>query len=223
MRKAAHLLALSAALLLPARAQAQDAPPSDASRLFIGPSGRVLAPGQGYITFDGLLVATIQVGVTREFSLGGGSLIMPIGTAHPFWVTPKVQLFRSDRTHVAAGVIHMFIPGVGREGFAYTVGTIGSLESSVTVGGGVLYFDESGSRAGPAVAPVIVFGGERRYKPRVSFITENYLGPHGGLVSGGVRWRLAEWQINLAGILPFAQGYAMPGGWFGFAYKFGGK
>ena len=208
--------------LIPAWAHAQDVPPSDTSRLVIGPTGRMLAPGQGYVTFDGLLVATVQVGVTRQFSMGGGTLLFPTGSSHPMWVTPKVQLYGSDRVNVAAGVIHMFIPGEARSGFAYTVGTIGGVEASLTIGGAILYGDDMDDRAGPAIAPVMVVGGERRVSPRVSFVTENYLGPHGGLLTGGIRWRLTDWQVNLGGMLPFAHDFAMPGLWFSFARKFGG-
>ena len=224
MPKVAHSLILSAALfLIPAKASAQaDVAASDTSRLVIGPTGRMLAPGQGYVTFDGILVATLQVGVTRQFSMGGGTLLFPTGSAHPMWVTPKVQLYGSDRVNVAAGVIHMFIPGEARSGFAYTVGTIGGVEASMTIGGGVLYGDDTDDRARAAVAPVMVAGGERRVSPRVSFVTENYLGAHGGLLSGGVRWRLTDWQITAAGMLPFTHDYAMPGLWFAFARKFGG-
>jgi hypothetical protein len=219
------LLLIAALVLIPVRSQAQETPPvppSDTSRLVFGPTGRMLAPGQGYLAFDALFVATVQVGVTRQFSMGGGTIVMPMGVAHPFWVTPKVQLYGSDRANIAAGVMHMFLPGSGRTGYAYTVGTFGDLEASMTVGGGVLYFDDSGDRSGPATAPVVVVGGERRYSPRVSLITENYLGPHGGLVSGGVRWRLTDWQINLGGVVPFARDFVLPGLWFSFARKFGG-
>jgi hypothetical protein len=223
MPKAAHFLLFSAALmLLPARAHAQDVTPSDTSRLVIGPTGRMLVPGQGYVTFDGLLVATVQVGVTRQFSMGGGTLLFPTGSSHPMWVTPKVKLYGRDRVNVASGVIHMVVPGEWRQGFAYTVGTIGGVEASMTIGGGVLYADDTDDRARPAIAPVMVAGGERRVSPRVSFVTENYLGPHGGLLSGGVRWRLTDWQVNLGVMLPFAHDYAIPGIWFSFARKFGG-
>ena len=220
------VIAISALLLIPALAHAQpsaDVAPSDTSRLVIGPTGRMLAPGQGYVTFDGLVVATVQVGVTRQFSMGGGTLIVPLGIPHPMWVTPKVKLYGSDRVNVASGVIHMVVPGEWRQGFAYTVGTIGGVEASVTIGGGVLYVDDPDDRRGPGTAPVMVVGGDRRVSPRVSFVTENYLGPHGGLLSGGIRWRLTDWQVNLGGMLPFAHDFVMPGLWFSVARKFGSR
>ena len=228
MGKLRIMLILS--VLIPIQAEAQEATaaagdvtPSDTSRLVIGPTGRMLAPGQGYVAFDGLFMATVEVGLTRQFSMGGGTFLVPLGAAHPFWITPKIQLYGSDRTNIAAGVVHMSIPGEARSGYAYTVGTVGGLDASLTIGGGVLYVDDADDRHGPAFAPVMVVGGERRYKPRVSFVTENYLGPHGGLISGGFRWRFTNWQVNLGGVAPFGRDFLFPGIWFSFARKFGGR
>jgi hypothetical protein len=218
----------AAFVLIPVQAAAQaaapDVAPADSSRLVIGPTGRLLAPGEGYVSFDALFVATVQVGVTPHFSMGGGALIIPIAMPRPMWVTPKVQLYGSERLNVAAGVIHAFVPGEMRTGFAYTVGTIGGRERSMTVGGGVLYADDVDDRRGPGSTPVVVIGGERRVNPRASFITENYLGRHGGLLTAGVRWRRNVWQFKAGGILPIVYGYyARPGIWFSFARKFGGQ
>jgi hypothetical protein len=207
-----------------AQAASPDVAPADTSRLVIGPTGRMLAPGEGYVSFDAVFVATVQVGVSQHFSMGGGALIIPIAMPRPMWLTPKVQLYGSDRLNIAAGVIHMFIPGGMRTGFAYTVGTIGGHEKSVTIGGGALYVDDVDDRRGPGSVPVVVVGGERRVSPRASFITENYLGRHGGLLTGGVRWRRNVWQFKAGGVLPIAYGYAvMPGIWFSFAHPFGGN
>ena len=223
-------ITLILSVLIPIQAEAQEAAapavdvaPSDTSRLVWGPTGRMLAPGQGYIAFDGIFIATVEVGVTRRFSMGGGAPMWPIfGKAHPVWITPKVQLYGSDRTNIAAGVVHMFVPGEARVGYSYVVGTFGSLEASITIAGGAIYFDDSDDRQGPAFAPLLTIGGERRYKPYVSFITENSLGPHGGQSFGGVRWRLTKWQINLGGLASYGSNHFFGGIWFGFARKFGG-
>jgi hypothetical protein len=229
MRYAAAFLALMLAWLCPASAAAQtssdqstDVVPSDTSRLFIGPTGRLLAPGQGYVSFDGIFMATVQVGVTRRFSMGAGTPLLPYGGPHPFWITPKVQVYDGDRVAVAAGLMNVFMPGVGTVGMAYSAGTIGTLEASATIGGGVFYADENGPRGGSGVTPVVLAGGERRFRPRVSFLTENYLGAHGGLLSAGVRWRGPAWQVNLAPMLAFGGDWAFPAIFFSFAYKFGG-
>lgn len=230
MKYGAALLAVALVIVGPSRAGAQttatpgaDVAPSDTSRLFIGPTGRMLAPGQGYITFDAVFVPTVEVGITRRFSMGAGTPLI-IGNPHPFWVTPKVQIFEDERTSVAAGVIHMFVPGEGSGGFGYVVGTIGTVEKSTTIGGGVFYGDDSDDREPPSITPVVLFGLERRFLPRVSFITENYLGVAGGMVTGGFRWRFQDWQVNLAGVVAFVfdEG-VVPGLWFSFAYKFGNK
>ena len=221
-------VAIALAVVAPRSADAQasapaaDTAPADKSRLVIGPTGRMLAPGQGYIAFDEIFAATLAVGVTRQFTMGAGILLLPTGgDGQPFWITPKVQLYGSERTNVAAGFINLFIPGEGFGGLAYTVGTIGTMERSVTLGGAVLYGKDDDSSS---VAPLVIVGGERRFMPQVSFITENYVGPHGGSGSAGVRWRLRDWQVSLAGLVAFVfdEG-AVPGLWFSFAYKFRGE
>jgi hypothetical protein len=214
-------------VLIPAGAYAQDTgqrtdvAPSDTSRLFIGPTGRMLAPGQGYVSWDGVFTVTGQVGVTPFFSMGAGTMVPVGGGRFPVWITPKVQIYNGDRAAVAAGLVSVFVPGVaGTGGLAYTVGTFGTLGASATVGGGVFYV---GGPEGGEMTPVAMVGGERRFKPRVSFLTENYLGVHSGLVSGGVRWRLQDWQVSLAAMLPFGRGWAFPGIWVSVAHKFGGR
>ncbi len=209
--------------VIPARAHAQDAPPSDTSRLYINPTGRMLAPGQGYVAFDGLFLGTLEVGVTKQFSMGAGTILVPFVDAHPVWLTPKVQLYGSDRTNVAAGVIHTIVPGEARVGLAYSVATMGRVEASTTVGVGVLYLDDVDDRRGPAATPIALIGGERRFKPRVSFITDNSIGAHGAFLTAGFRWRLTDWQINLGGGVSVAYDLVLPGLWFSFARKFGGK
>jgi hypothetical protein len=228
------VMAIALATLVPVRAQAQGADPAgggaapaDTSRMFLLPTGRMLAPGQGYIAFDGPILATVEVGVTQRVSMGGGTMLFWFGDAgkRPAWITPKVQVYANDRTSVAAGVIHGFVPGEGRAGFAYVVGTHGTIEQSVTVGSGVFYGDVNDDGRGATVSlPVVLIGGERRFKPRVSFITENEIGLDGGLVLGGFRWRFQHWQLNVFGGMSFVfDVMAMPTLGVTFAYKFGNK
>jgi hypothetical protein len=185
----------------------------------------MLAPGQGYLTFDAVLTTTFQIGVTPWLSAGVGTvplLFLDGDAPHAFWVTPKVRLHASGRTSVAGGVVHAFAPSDNAQfGFGYVASTTGTVERSITIGGGVLYgWDEDEHD----VTPVALLAAERRFKPRVSFIAEGYVGPDGGLGSGGFRWHFRTWQVDLAGLVAFAYSEgAIPGIWFSFAYKFGGS
>ncbi len=188
-----------------ARAQT-DAPGS--SRLFLAPTGRMLAPGEGYVGGYGLLVPTVQVGVTKRFSLGAGAMPVNIfaGQTMPFWITPKVQLFDGSRTSVAAGVLHGTLLGQGSMGLAYVTSTTGDAKASFTVGGGVLYAKDSDGDGG-GVEPIVQLGGERRLNRRVTFITENYLSRHGGgWLSGGVRLQGQRFSFDLGLSAPFVAG-----------------
>ena len=220
---AAAFLATMLVGICPAAVPAHMGEPGD-SRLFIGPTARMLPPGQGYIAFDGIFLATVQVGVTRHFSMGAGTPLFWLGGAsQPFWVTPKVRLYSGERTSVAAGLMNMFVPGSGQVGLAYTVSTVGTPVKSVTIGGAVLYARDVVDSGVSVGAPVVLVGGDRRLGTRRSFVTENYVGAHGGFASAGLRRHLERWQLSLGGMLSCGSEYAFPGIWFSFARKFGGS
>ena len=62
------------------------------SRLFFAPTGRSLEKGQVSVGVFEFLAPFIQVGVTDDFSVGGGTpLVFGIQDFdRPFWITPKV-------------------------------------------------------------------------------------------------------------------------------------
>jgi hypothetical protein len=216
------LLVIVTVLLGEARAQQVDAPAD--TRLFMGPTARMLAPGEGYIAGYGLLIPTIQVGVTKRFSMGAG--VMPIGLLAdvpvPFWITPKVQLFDGRHTDVAAGVLHSTYLGRASMGIAYVVTTTGDETGSLTVGGGLAYAKVADHDA-RGVAPMFQLGGARRVNKRVAVVTENYFDPtHGvGWLSGGVRLYARRFSFDLGLVGPFAEGeLLMVGPVVNWAWKF---
>ena len=74
MARLAVLLAVTGSLPAPAAAQGVDS-----SRLFLGPTARSLAPGEGYLVFHGAVVPSFQVGLTDRVSFvfprQGGSVV----------------------------------------------------------------------------------------------------------------------------------------------------
>jgi hypothetical protein len=216
------LLVVVSVLSGEARAQQADAPAD--SRLFMGPTARMLAPGDGYIAGYGLLIPTVQVGVTKRFSMGGGVLPFGLlaGVPVPFWITPKVQLFDGVRTDVAAGVLHSTYLGRASMGIAYVVTTTGDEKGSLTVGGGLAYAKGADNDA-RGVAPMLQLGGERRVNQRVAVVSENYFNPtHGvGWLSGGVRLYARRFSFDLGLAAPFAEGeLLMVGPVVNWAWKF---
>ncbi|PYR57624.1 MAG: hypothetical protein DMF91_19005 [Acidobacteria bacterium] len=159
---------------------------SNPTRLFFAPTGRALRQGEGYVGVYEIMLPFVQVGLTDRISIGAGTpLFFGSGTEHPFWVTPKVQVFNGASTQAAVGILHFMNVGDGNLGIAYSVVTHGSADSAVTAGVGYAYERTSDDHHG---AGVVMIGGERRVSRGVKLVTENYVWRGGGIVMGGVRW-----------------------------------
>lgn len=217
----AALVLILVTLVWPAAALAQT-PPAGSTRLFFGPTGRMLPPGQVYVAGYGVLIPTFQAGVTERFSIGGG--VMPLalvfgGGPMPFWVTPKFQVYSSQRTSVAAGVMQGIAAGEGSMGIAYLVSTSGSETASYTVGALLAYARDDD---GGGVAPLFQIGGERRINRRVVVVTENYVSPHGvGMLSAGVRLERQKLSVDLGLATAFGLGdFVYPGLLVNWTWRF---
>ncbi len=159
---------------------------SNPTRLFFAPTGRSLKRGEAYLGVYQILLPFVQFGVTDRISIGGGTpLIFGLGSDHPFWITPKVQVIDRPSTKVALGVLHFLNVGDGNLGIAYGAVTQGHTDSAATFGLGYAYERSYGENSGAAVAMV---GGEHRFRRSMKIVTENYFFNEGGLVSVGVRW-----------------------------------
>ena len=139
--------------------------------------------------------ALVQVGVTDRLTVGGGTPLIfgEGGDSHAFWLTPKFQLLRGERTQIAAGVMHFLFTGDEEPvGIAYGVMTHGTPDASVTAGFGYGY--ESSDR-GTWIGMV---GGDKRVGRKVKLLAEGYLWQGGeGILMGGVRFFGARLSADL--------------------------
>lgn len=198
------LLGLSAATIVlaaAAAASAQDAPDAPAgpdSRLFIGATAHSVPAGHGYFSVHEFSLLSIQIGVTDRFSVGAGTPWMIPGKV--MWFSPKYEVYRSPALSVAAGMVHVAIPGEGGLNVTYGVTTTGGAARSVTAGVGVAtpLFDDSVR----SHAIVGMIGGERRISERVSVVTENYVLRGVALVSVGVRRTRGDVSYDLGLMMP---------------------
>jgi hypothetical protein len=174
------------------------------TRLFFGPTARSLKQGAGYAGVYEILLPFVQVGLTDRISFGAGTpLIFGSGSAHPFWITPKVQVYASELVQASAGVMHFLNVGDGTLGIAYVVGTRGTADSAVTGGVGYAYDRSYSSNNGAAVAMI---GGEHRVSRGMKILTENYIFNGGGILMGGVRWLGERFSADLALVVPTGGG-----------------
>jgi len=140
------------------------------------------------------------VGITDRISFGAGTpLLFGDGGAHPFWITPKVQVYSAEAAQVSVGVMHFLNVGDGNLGIAYVVATRGSTDSAVTGGVGYAYDRTYDSKNG---APVFMVGGEHRVTRGMKVMTENYVFNGGGILTGGVRWMGEHFSADLALVVP---------------------
>jgi hypothetical protein len=171
------------------------------TRLLFGPTARALKRGQSYLAVYEVTLPFVQVGLTDRISIGAGTLpFFGGGTTHPFWVTPKVQVFSGSKTAVAVGAIHFAHFGDQSLGIGYGVVTHGSADSAVTAGFGYGYV--SGEDSGGA--PMVMVGGEHRVARRLKLVTENYAFRGGGFLSGGVRLLGERMTVDFALVTPLA-------------------
>jgi hypothetical protein len=197
-------------LALPARVSAgQDNPttqlqpdqPLESTRLIFGPTARMLKPGEVYAAAYAVLLPMVQVGVTPRFSFGGGILPGSFDEGIGFWLTPKVQLHRSERTSVAAGLLQFVVPGEFKGGLAFgNVTREVSPDAAWTLGAGWAYSTDKGTFRFASGVPMLQFGFEKRVSSRLAFVTDDYFLWGGGLLTGGLRVELGRFRADLGAL-----------------------
>jgi hypothetical protein len=120
--------------------------------------------------------------------------------------------------------VAVFVPGYeGSVGLGYVVSTTGTADRSFTIGGAFGYLADNSEGESGVSSPLVIIGGERRVKPRLSVMTENWIGVHGGFVTLGLRRHGRRLQGDLAFALMFGGDFAFPGIVANVAVKFGGS
>lgn len=163
-------------------------PNPNATRLIVGPTGRMLAKNEGYFSDYLVFFPGVSWGVTDRFSIGGSASILP-GLdldRQLFYFAPKVGIVQGRNFNAAVGAYAGTLPFVesGDPGILYGVSTWGRADQSLTAGFGYRY--NNGRLGG---RPAIMVGGEAVGDARVSFVTENYWLPERAVViSGGLRF-----------------------------------
>lgn len=148
-------------------------PDPNRTRLFFGPTGRMLDRGEGYYQNTYLVLQNFVGGINNYVTMGGGFSLIPgvNPTDWLYYITPKVGVYRSDDLNVAVGGLAGYLAGGDVHGFgmAYAVATKGGPNGSITAGAGFGY-------AGSTIAsqPVVLLGGEQRVTRRIALLTENY-------------------------------------------------
>ncbi|MFA6107621.1 MAG: hypothetical protein WDA75_02520 [Candidatus Latescibacterota bacterium] len=195
-------------------------PDPNPTRLFFGPTARSVPAGTGYLGVFEILLPFVQVGLTDRISLGGGTpLIFGEETAHPFWLTPKVQVLHTGHTQAAVGAFWLANVEDGTGGVVYGVVTRGRVDAAITVAAGYALASDMDDVEGGAV---LMLGGERRVSRGLKLITENYLWNGGGLASAGIRLLGERLSADLGLVAPLGAGVVFAFPVVNFVWRFGG-
>ena len=102
------------------------------TRYFFAPNVIGLPEGVGYYQNTWIFLNNVNVGVSNNVSIGAGTVpvFLPVASALPFWLLPKVSISTpSDRLHLAAGGVIGGVVGDGESvgaGLVYGLSTVGS-------------------------------------------------------------------------------------------------
>lgn len=177
--------------------------PEDPSRtrLFFAPTGRMLRQSETYFSDAYVFFPSVQVGVTNQFTIGGGVSIFPgVGLDEQiYYLTPKVGLYSSPNVNVAVGALVAGAQVISEDspfGIGYGVLTLGDENTSATIGTGFGF-----SRGNASSTGVLMLGGTTRVAKSFALVTENYLTTERDasvLLSGGMRFMSEHIAVDLA-------------------------
>lgn len=215
-------------------AQEPELPPrpdeSRDTRLLIGPTGRSLRKGEGYVAIYDFLFPAMQFGLTNRFSIGIASMAASFHLAPPIAVAPKLQIVHTETTSTSIGIVHAVFPGHGQRGTFYLANTIANGSNSGTSVISFAYSDYriepyfSACASGPSslcsmhtgyhtYRPGRVdfqFGAEHRASSVVSVVAEIHGGEHGVLPTVGVKLSGDRITVDLAGSIVFPYPFIAP-------------
>jgi len=131
-----------------------------------------------------------------------------------FYFTPKVGLKCAENFNLATGALIIRIPSSWSDGdsattgILYGVGTLGKIDSSVSVGFGYGFVDSEF-----ADKPMVMVGGEFRLARRTAFVTENFIFPglDVPLISYGFRFFGESLAVDFALVNVLGEGIIFPG------------
>lgn len=192
------------------------------TRLFLAPTARTLARGEGYVGDYYVLFPVVGYGITDRFTLAGGMSAIP-GLAldqQLFYLAPKLSLVRSPTFGLGVGALYMrlswndLVDAWG--GVAYGVATVGGEDAALTVGLGWPFASGGGTRE-----PWVMAGAERRVSRGIKLLLEGWKFPGSGDVPvvAGVRFVDVKVAVDLGFVRVFGEDQTGIWPWVDFSVK----
>ncbi len=210
-------------------------PNSNQTRLYFGPTGRMLKKGDGYFSDIYLFFPSVAYGITDNISIAAGISIFPTDDIGEqiIYVNPKIGYQTSENLSIAASAFLMRVPDwfgdddidndgiddiVDVVGILFATATYGTPDKSFTFGLGFGYADDEVSEN-----PAVQFGGEYRLSRRMSFVSENWVFPEvdDPMISYGFRFFGESLSVDLALFNTLGDDFFFPGvPYIDFVYNF---
>lgn len=212
------------------------------TRYFWAPSALPLRKGEAYYQNAYIFVNSVSVGVTDQFTMGGGFVLNPtFRDWQVLFITPKISFPSQGNVTFGAGVIAVGVfnrqytydyqnPYSSRSsriktnlaGIAYGNVTFGDVERNTSLGLGWAFANDEFS-----ARPVLNVSHMKRIGKKTGFVTENWIIVPGGgdsalaLLSGGVRIFGERTSVDLALWVPAGVGSFVVIPYVDFVLKFG--
>ncbi|NQU84566.1 MAG: hypothetical protein HQ541_02275 [Mariniphaga sp.] len=191
-----------------------------ATRYFWSPNGFGLKPGEGYYQNIWVLWNQFAIGISENFSIGGG--IIPLflfdGSPTPVFVTPKFSIPVQEKLNLGVGALlgTILVETESSFGILYGLSTFGTRDNNATIGLG--YGFAAGSWAS---SPMINFNAMFRTGSRGYFITENYYIDGTLVLMAGGRWIIKKAALDFGLVIPTETGGLIAIPWLGFTVPIG--
>jgi len=196
------------------------------TRYFFATNARGIRRGQGYYQNTWIFFNNVNVGLTKNFSLGAGIVPMFLfgASATPIWILPKLSIpLGQDNIHLAAGGLFGGILGEDGTGlgFAYGVATIGGSDHNLSLGLGFGYAGGDWSNT-----PFVNVSGMTRLGRTTYLLSENYFFSAGdenlALLSIGIRFATERLAVDFGLFRPTdIEGSFIGIPWLGITIPFG--
>jgi hypothetical protein len=212
------------------------------TRYLYGPSAIPLEKGEGYFQNTYILSNSVNIGLSDNFSMGGG-IVIPF----MFFVTPKFGFKVAKNVHLGGGLL--FATNISTEfsvglGVGYGVLTLGSNEHNFTLGTGWGFFKDEVYNSTTQTSkyewqlnkrPIITVSGATRIAPKVSIVSENWFFPtkeytsyysenysykYSSVFSLGFRIMGEKHSFDFALVLPNFEDEVIGIPFLGYAFKF---
>ncbi len=144
------------------------------SKYFFGPNSIQLKKKEGYYQNTGLVLNSINYGITNNISIhAGAEFLFSILTGGPtFFISPKVGYQLTQETYVSGGLLSVKVQDQDLTLVGHGSITVGTKDSNVSFGAGYAFLNSQFRES-----PVLYIAGMQRIGQKFALLSENYILP----------------------------------------------